>query len=80
MAIIFFSLQTAFEDDRLGWSLSSAQQFLPQGTRMDRDVFYMVPKQMYGPLPLFMSNTIFPTFYMLSQGLMEIKTELLSSD
>lgn len=37
----------AFEDDRLGWPLSSAQQFLPWITGMGRDVFYMVPKQMY---------------------------------
>lgn len=47
VAIIFFlSLQTAFEDDRLSWLPSSAQQFLPRMTGMGRDV-YMVPKQMY---------------------------------
>lgn len=42
----FLSLQTAFEDDRLSWLPSSAQQFLPRMTGMGRDV-YMVPKQMY---------------------------------
>lgn len=35
----------AFEDDRLGWLLTSVQQFLPWITGMGRDVFYMVPKQ-----------------------------------
>lgn len=54
------SLQTAFEDDRLSWLPSSAQQFLPRMTGMGR-VVYMVPKQMYflKTTGSFMSNTIF---------------------
>lgn len=46
VVISFFSLQMAFEDDRLSWLPSSAQQFLPRITGMGRDV-YTVPKQMY---------------------------------
>lgn len=72
----------AFEDDRLGWLLLSVQQFLPWITEMGRDVFYMVPKQMHG---FFFNHhscltPFFPTFYVLSQGLLKIKTELLSLD